>query len=350
MTEPGAGGSRASLFASMSEDDFRNLSSFAKERRYLMGEVIVREKTMTDTFCIITSGKVAVTKRFTDGDEMVLTVMGEGEFFGEMALLDQGPRSATVRALSETVVLELSRSDFERLLHNAPDIAYSIMRELGKRLRDTGSLLVSHLEKKNKELSKAYLDTVHALVSALEARDAYTRGHTSRVTTVAKAIAKNMGLVEDDLFAIEIGALLHDLGKIGVPDAILHKPGPLENGEYGMIKDHPKKGEGIIKNVEYLVRSVPSILSHHERFDGTGYPLGLAGADIPLFGRIVAVADSFDAMISDRPYRKRRDAASAVEEIKSKAGTQFDGEVVKAFVSLFESGELERMLKEHEER
>lgn len=344
MEDTDSKANKSSLFSLMSKEDFDSLSSYAKERHYLRGEVIVREKTMTDSFCIIKSGKVEVTKRFSDGDEMILTLMGEGDFFGEMALLDQGPRSATVRAISETVVLELSSRDFEKLLHDAPDLAFSIMRELGKRLRDTGSLLVSHLEKKNKELSHAYRDTVHALVNALEARDPYTIGHTSRVTVVAKAIAERMKLVEDDLFAIEIGALLHDLGKIGVPDAVLHKPGPLEKEEYRMIQDHPQKGETILKNVEYLSRSIPSVLSHHERFDGKGYPLGMAGTSIPLFGRIVAVADSFDAMISDRPYRKRMQVSAAIQEIKTQAGTQFDGEVVESFLGLYESGELAKLL------
>ena len=336
-----------SIFSGMKDEDYTSLAACAKERRFLTGEIIVREKTMTDTFCIIKSGKVEVTKRFSDGDEMILTLMEEGDFFGEMALLDQGPRSATVRAIAETTVFELSKNDFECLLHDAPDLAYSIMCELGKRLRDTGSLLVSHLEKKNKQLSEAYLDTVHALVSALEAKDTYTCGHTSRVTVVAKAIAGKMNLVEDDLFAIEIGALLHDLGKIGVPDAVLHKAGPLEKDEYSLIKEHPKKGEIILKNVEYLKRSIPSVLSHHERYDGKGYPEGTAGAGIPLFGRIVAVADSFDAMISDRPYRGHMEVASAVSEVKAQAGTQFDREVVKAFLGLYESGDLAKLLTEH---
>ncbi|MEW5814420.1 MAG: HD domain-containing phosphohydrolase [Spirochaetota bacterium] len=332
------------FFSQISDDDLYQITQFAKEKKFLPGDVIVREKTLTDTFCIIKNGKVEITKKFMDGDEMVLTVMNEGDFFGEMALLDQSPRSATVRALVETTILELSRDDFESLLHNAPALAYAIMRELGKRLRETGALLVSHLEQKNKQLSRAYLDTVHALVNALEARDPYTHGHTTRVTIIAKAIARRLELEEEDLFALEIGALLHDLGKIGIPDAVLQKPGPLEQNEFHLIKEHPRMGELILKNIEYLERSIPSILYHHERFDGKGYPKGMTGNRIPLFGRIIAVADSFDAMISDRPYRQRMSIEKAVSELKKGAGSQFDKEVVDAFIVVWENGELSVLL------
>ncbi len=343
MTNEESTKGRKPYFLTIPEDAYAKIVKFAKEKKYLPGDVIVREKALTDTFCIIRSGKVEVTKKFQDGDEMVLTLMGEGDFFGEMALLDQGPRSATVRALQETSILELSRGDFERLLFDAPDLAYGIMRELGKRLRETGSLLVAHLEKKNKQLSNAYLETVHALVNALEARDPYTRGHTTRVTLIAKAIAHRLELVEEDLFALEIGALLHDLGKIGVPDAVLRKPGPLNKDEYHLIMEHPMLGETILKNIGYLERSLPSILYHHERFDGKGYPAGMAGEDIPLFGRIIAVADSFDAMISERPYRSPLTVEGALEQLRKEAGKQFDHRVVDAFVVSFEDGEFNEM-------
>ncbi len=328
-------------FRQISGEDFAKINRFGKEKKYLPGDVIVRERTLTDTFCIIEEGSVEITKKFSDGDEMLLTVMEAGDFFGEMALLDQGPRSATVRALTGSTILELSRDDFMNLLFDSPAVAYAILRELGKRLRETGTLMVSHLEKKNRQLSHAYLDTVHSLVNALEARDPYTRGHTTRVTVISMAIAKKLELLEEDLFALEIGALLHDLGKIGVPDSILQKPGPLENSEYRLIQEHPHLGELILKNVEYLERSIPSILYHHERFDGGGYPRGMAGTSIPLFGRIIAVADSFDAMISDRPYRRRMDVKYAVDQLREGAGKQFDGRVVEAFLACYEAGELD---------
>ncbi len=332
-------------FHTLPDKDYQKVVQYARRRTYLPGDVIVRERTLTDTFCIIETGKVEITKKFADGDEMTLALMEEGDFFGEMALLDQGPRSASVKALTETTILELSRESFEQLLLEEPPIAYGIMRELGKRLRETGALLISHLERKNKELQEAYLGTVQALVNALEARDPYMKGHTERVTYIAKTIARHLQIDREDQFALEIGALLHDLGKIGVPDLVLQKPGPLDTEERYRIMEHPQLGEAILRNIRYLERSIPSILYHHERIDGKGYPSGLSGQAIPLFGRIISVADSFDAMMSDRPYRHRMSLSQAVEQLQQGIDQQFDPEVVDAFLAALEAGELDSILQ-----
>jgi putative nucleotidyltransferase with HDIG domain len=251
-----------------------------------------------------------------------------------MALLDEGPRSATARAVEPTSLLEISRSDFKVLLDQAPLLAYAMMRVLSSRLRGTGARMVAELQSKNRELAKAYLDTITAVVNTLEARDPYTRGHTERVTTIAKAIAGRLGLSGEELFIIEIGALLHDVGKIGVTDAILRKPGPLDSGEYEEIREHPEKGRHILSNIAYLEKVIPCVLHHHERYDGSGYPQHLAGADIPLPGRIISVADAFDAMTSDRPYRRGMQFARAVAELRRGAGKQFDPKVVRAFLGV----------------
>ena len=206
----------------------------------------------------------------------------DGEFFGEMALLDEGPRSATVRALAPTTVLEIARRDFETLMYKSPVLAYSIMRELSSRLRETAALLVSHLQRKNRQLSQAYLDTVNIVIQAIEARDSYTSGHTGRVTELAKAIGRRMKLPEEQLFNLEIGSLLHDVGQISVPDAILRKRGPLEEAEYERVKKHPEDGKKIVEPISCLENAIPSILHHHERFDGSGYPEKLHGEQIPL--------------------------------------------------------------------
>ncbi|MFQ3620837.1 MAG: HD domain-containing phosphohydrolase [Spirochaetales bacterium] len=333
-------------FSNLPKEEYLRVVQYAKRRNYLPGDTIVREKTLTDTFCIIEEGKVEVTKKFSDGEEMTIALLEEGDFFGEMALLDQGPRSASVRALTETVIQELSRENFETLLLEHPTLAYGIMRELGTRLRETGVLLVSHLERKNKELQEAYLGTVQALVNALEARDPYMRGHTERVTHIAIHLAKYLQIEKEDLFALKIGALLHDLGKIGISDMVLQKQGPLSEEERYRIMEHPQLGENILRNVHYLERSIPSILYHHERIDGNGYPGGLSGSSIPLFGRIIAVADSVDAMMSDRPYRHRLSLEKALEQLKQGIDKQFDREVVQAFFQALENGELDEVLPE----
>ena len=325
----------------MSDRDLRLVLRFAVPRSCSPDELIIREKSSADSFYIIRRGRVAITKGFEHGKDMVLAVHGEGEFFGEMALLDEGPRSASAVALEPTDLLEISRRDFSVLLRKAPLLAYALMRELSSRLRGTGSLLVTQLERKNQQLAQAYLDTLNAVVNTLEARDPYTRGHTERVTRIAKALARRMGLSAEDQFAIEIGALLHDVGKIGVPDAILHKTGPLEAGETQEIREHPSKGMHILDNIGYLGPAIPCVLNHHERFDGKGYPQKIAGEAIPLPGRIISVADAFDAMTSDRPYRRKMSARRAVAELVRHAGRQFDPAVVAAFKELWDSGELE---------
>lgn len=342
-------GSDKPFFARLSEKETDLIKSYSREKKYLPGDIIVREKTLTDTFCIIKKGTVEVTKKYMESEEMVLAVMGDGDFFGEMALLDQGTRSATVKALTGTTILELSRKNFELLLRQQPELAYSILRELAKRLREAGSLLISHLERKNSQLTQAYIDTVQVLVNALEARDSYTYGHTARVTVIAKAIAKKLGMAAEDLYTLEIGALLHDVGKIGVPDSVLGKPGPLEKSEYAIITEHPGKGGRILKDIEYLENSIPSVMFHHERFDGKGYPEGLSGKNIPLAGRIIAIADSFDAMISDRPYKEKISVKEAVKELRRCSGSQFDSEIAETFIKIIENGEIDFLKQPPEE-
>ena len=336
------------FFSEMSKRDLRMITRFATTKNQRRGEIVIREGTAADTFYIIQKGKVAITKKFEDGEEMVLAVQYEGDFFGEMALIDQGPRSASAVALEPTVLLEISRADFAILLKKAPLLAYAMMREQSTRLRGTGKLLISELQRKNRELKQAYRDTVNAVVNALEARDPYTHGHTERVTTIAMSIASSIALEkeldDEDLFTIEIGALLHDVGKIGVPDAVLQKPGPLEVGEILEIQEHPAKGKHILDNIGYLEQALPCILHHHERFDGQGYPEKIAGEKIPLPGRIISVADAFDAMTSNRPYREKMDFRSAFHEVEKNAGKQFDPEIVEALGKLLKSGRLEQLL------
>ena len=187
------------------------------------------------------------------------------------------------------------------------------------------------------KLEASYRTTVRALAAALELRDDQTGAHAERVTELALRLAARVApeLATDP--ELEFGFLLHDLGKIGVPDAVVLKPGPLDPDELELMRRHVDLGEKIVARIPYLgglARQV--IAAHHERWDGKGYPRGLAGEDIPLPARIFAVVDSFDAMTNDRPYRQALPVEEAVAEIRSGAGTQFDPEVVRAFVSLVE--------------
>jgi HD-GYP domain-containing protein (c-di-GMP phosphodiesterase class II) len=161
-------------------------------------------------------------------------------------------------------------------------------------------------------------------VSALEARDPYTQKHTGRIRDMAMALAGSLQLPGEERRALRLGSILHDVGKIGVPDSILLKPGPLSEEEWEVMRTHPVVGEGMLRGMEFLAPALPIIRHHHERWDGSGYPDGLAGERIPRGARIVAVCDAFDAMTSDRPYRRALDSTAACRELLAQAGKQFD--------------------------
>ncbi|MBI5834641.1 MAG: HD domain-containing protein [Armatimonadetes bacterium] len=181
------------------------------------------------------------------------------------------------------------------------------------------------------ELQSTYDETLKALSSALDLRDNETEGHAQRVTRYAARIAEAMGYSGALLVEIERGALLHDMGKIGIPDGILLKPGRLTEDEWVIMRTHAELGYTMLRNIGFLERSAPIVRHHHERFDGTGYPSALAAEQIPIGARIFAVADTFDAMTSDRPYRKALGYEESCEEILRCAGSQFDPAVVEAF-------------------
>lgn len=185
-----------------------------------------------------------------------------------------------------------------------------------------------------RNLQRAYIDTLAALTSAIDAKDSYTHGHSERVTDLSLSLGRALGLAPALLEDIRLAGMLHDIGKIGIPEAILNKPGRLTNEEFDVIKSHPTLGTRILRKVEFLGGVVPMIRHHHERFDGRGYPDGLAGDDIPLAARIISVADTFDAMTSDRPYRQAMSISDAIDEIARCKGTQFDPQIAEAFVEL----------------
>jgi putative nucleotidyltransferase with HDIG domain len=187
----------------------------------------------------------------------------------------------------------------------------------------------------HESLEETFVQTVAALAYAIDARDTYTAGHSNTVSDLAVKVANEMSLNRDLQEAIRLGGLLHDIGKIAIPDAILHKPARLTPEEYALVKTHPKVGAQILKPIKQLEYVVPIVLSHQERFDGTGYPDGLAGESIPIGARILAVVDAFSSITDNRSYRLARTEAEALSEISQWSGKQFDPEVVRAFQGLF---------------
>jgi putative nucleotidyltransferase with HDIG domain len=241
-------------------------------------------------------------------------VLGDGE--GGIALEAGGSRIAGLH-LAQTPGFEGERWD---RLRDAilPQLATAI---------ESASLV--------SEVRKKLVETVGALARTMAAKDYYTGGHTERVSDIAVALAKRLGYEGLGLDAIEIGALLHDIGKMGVPERILHKPGPLDDEEWKVMKEHPVISEYILQEVDLDPIVVQIARSSHERIDGKGYPDGLAGDDIPVPARIVLVADAFDALTSDRPYRSAGTISAAMDELRAHTGTQFCPSVIEALEAVY---------------
>ncbi|HXZ85350.1 MAG TPA: HD domain-containing phosphohydrolase, partial [Myxococcota bacterium] len=249
---------------------------------------------------------------------------------------------ATVRqALADCAI----RAEVARLnqLLQAQNASLSEMNQLLERkvAERTGEL-----EAKNRELRTAYLSTVRALSEAVDAKDPYTRGHSERVGVYASRIARELGCKREFIERIYLAGLLHDIGKIGVPDAIIGKPERLTPAEYELMKRHPEIGARILEPVKFLADIVPCVRHHHEWYDGSplGYPERLATVEIPYPSRIILVADTVEAMTSDRPYRRALPLARVVEEIERFRGTQFDPSAADAFLRIAEREE-ERFLE-----
>jgi putative nucleotidyltransferase with HDIG domain len=245
--------------------------------------------------------------RLTSTDARVLL----GSADGEIELLAGGSR---IGSLQLPAVNGFDGERWERLRE-------AILPQLATAL-ESGTLV--------EQVRKTHLDTIAALSRSMEAKDYYTGGHTERVAEISVALARRLGFDGADVDAIEIGALLHDIGKIGIPERILHKPGPLDDEEWRVMKEHPVISEYILSGIDMspIVRQIAR--STHERIDGAGYPDAVVGDEIPLPARIVFVADAFDALTSDRPYRRGRGMLAALEEIKANSGTQFCELVVAA--------------------
>jgi len=221
----------------------------------------------------------------------------------------------------------------------------SVERALAqKRLEQENRDYQQHLEQKVAEQAQkiriAFLNSITALVYALEAKDKYTSGHSQRVAEISVAIAAELGLSKPEIEQMRLAGLIHDIGKIGVREAVLNKPGKINDKEFRHILSHSSIGEHILTPIVEDEVILKAVRHHHERYDGNGYPDGLAGEKIPLAARILAVADTYDAIISGRPYRAAQSIKAACDEIEDNRGSQFDPKVVDAFVRIKKSANL----------
>jgi response regulator RpfG family c-di-GMP phosphodiesterase len=285
--------------------------------------------TVTDVRMPMVDGLEFLRRALTiDADAAVLVLTGYGDVRTAVDSLNVGaydfilkPVDPDELLITASRALERRQLLIERRLHNE-----LLERRVADATRELAAT-VRHLE-------ETYRVTLEALGSAIDTRDVGTHAHSRRVRGYSLAIARAHGVPAADLTDIEHGVLLHDIGKIGIPDAILLKPGPLTPAEWGVMRSHPEIGRRLIEKIPFLRGAVAIVYHHHERWDGTGYPLGLRGTDIPLGARIFAIADALDAMTFDRPYSRAISFETARDEIVRCAGTHFDPAVVATFVTM----------------
>ena len=265
----------------------------------------------------------------------------------EMALCDPDLYFViiTANASADLAVEALQRgaSDFITKPFFEEDVVRSIAcvarkRDLDRTRKSLLAGLEQRVREKTDELIQVNFSVLTTLARAVEKKDLGTYGHSMRVSRYAERIAERFNMSTDERSDLRTAALLHDIGKIGISDAILGKPGPLTPSEVDIVRKHPENGVEILKPLKHYHRILPAILHHHEQYDGSGYPVGCMGESIPLHARIIAVADTYDAILSDRPYREAGQQARAFEVLRTGSGKQFDPEVVRAFLSVIADG------------
>jgi len=353
------------LFEDLDPGELEEIARLLKDRTYPPNHTVIEETQSGDSCYIIVQGQVAIFKE-AGGSDVLLAIREDGDFFGEMTLLESTTRSATVRALQATHLLELSGEAFQRLLQHNVVISSVMAREMSRRLRDTDSKLVAALDElshhirqrdevflpalgertrqlteaqerlleEHERLKEAYLDATRAVVTLLEARRPYDQGHSQRVAKYACQIARKMGWPDEEVECLEMAALLHDIGRLGVSDAILNKKDELATSEWALIQRYPQYGVSILRYLDFSKDALLIIESHRERWDGQGYPHGLSGEEIPLGARVLAIAEAYDAMLCERPYRPARTPAEALEILRTGAGRQWDPAAVKTFLAI----------------
>ena len=285
--------------------------------------------TLTDIKMPVMDGLEFLRRaRAVDADAAIIVITGVGDMKTAIESLKCGAYDFIVKPVNVEEVLIAAERALERrqLLMERREYHTLLERRVDEATRDLAAAL--------NELEDTYRTTLEALGSALDTRDVGTHAHSRRVVGYSLALARAHNLPESQMRDIEHGVLLHDIGKIGIPDGILLKPGPLGPEEWKIMRTHPDLGRRLVEPIPFLRGAVPIVYHHHERWDGTGYPVGLRGESIPLSARIFAVADAFDAMTYNRPYSVAISFEAARQEIQRCAGTHFDPAVVETFLKI----------------
>jgi putative nucleotidyltransferase with HDIG domain len=267
---------------------------------------------------------------------VVHVLVNHGLLWGILRLTATGARTAEPTRLESSLVLLLSSDLGYAMLGLLIAALWSVVHEFAALLVLIPLFVARWAMGQFAEQQRAYSATMEALCQAVETKDFYTRGHCARVSRGAGMIAREIRMRPDRAEAIRYAGMLHDVGKLGVPTKVLQKNGPMTEEEFAAIQLHPMRGLEIVREIGFLDEALSGIMHHHERLDGRGYPMGLAADEIPEFARIIAVADAFDSMTSNRSYRRARGIDEAVAELRKMSGTQFDPAMVEAFISALE--------------
>jgi HD-GYP domain-containing protein (c-di-GMP phosphodiesterase class II) len=339
------------MFGGMGPDALRDLAAGASRRTYAPGQVVFNEGDAGRSMHVVTRGLLKVIRPTLDPG-LVLARLERGSPFGELAVLNSQPRLASVIAIDDSETVEIEGDALDRVFDDHPG---AVRRMLGVLARDL-TLMKEELAQRNDKLEdqvrertadlrETQLEVVRRLGRAAESRDYETGLHITRMSRIAARLARAAGLTAERCELVLHAAPMHDVGKIGIPDSILLKPGPLGAEEWELMKRHTTIGADLLSGSESPVVQLAEViaLTHHERWDGSGYPKGLSGDDIPIEGRICAIADVVDALVSDRPYKRAWPIADALDEIASQQGRQFDPRLVRLFIGM--RAEIEDLLR-----
>jgi response regulator RpfG family c-di-GMP phosphodiesterase len=319
-------------------DDEEFLRSIVRERLEISGYSVEEASNGNEALAMLESGgpyDVLLT-------DIRMPVMDGITLLGAWGKRSPGTAGIVMSANAEldtaVHVLKMGACDFITKPFNFDVLLLTIenarrKKDLERQLDDYRANLEEKVKEQTDIINSMYVRSIDAMIKALEAKDFYTRGHSQRVTLYSMAIAVELGVTGQELEDLHRASVLHDLGKIGVREAVLNKPGKLTEEEFAEIVRHPETAVRILEPIPFFHPLLPAILHHHERFDGKGYPSRLAGKNIPLASRIMSIADTFDAMTSTRAYRKALPVADAIAEIRRCSGTQFDPDIVPAFLA-----------------
>ena len=331
------------LFAELDSDHLERLAERATVTTYPPGEVIFTTGDAAESLQILRKGRVKVVRQRTGRADLVLSTVEPGSSIDNLEILAAQPRSASAIALEESEVITIAKDDIEAIFESDPNAVRVLLAAMTRALTKSKEELASResmldlkVEQRARELRETRLEVIRRLSRAAEFRDDDTGMHITRMSHYSAMIAKSADFSDAECELLLNAAPMHDIGKIGIPDDVLLKPGKLDGDEWKIMQSHTVLGARILEGshapIMKMARSIA--LSHHEKWDGSGYPDGRSGEDIPVMARICALADVFDALTSERPYKKAWTVDDAINLIREEAGKQFDPNLVPAFLAV----------------